>query len=70
MSGEGLRWGPLEDRRVLRLRPKAWAAVQSRPMWAPLQRGERRGGVCGIPLNYKRRTLPGEQGDDSWEFEF
>ena len=70
VSGGGLRWGPPEDERVLRFRSKAWAAIQPRPEWAPLQGGERRGSACGIPLNYKRRTLPSEQEDDSGEFKF
>jgi hypothetical protein len=62
VSGGRRRWAPLKDRPMLSFQQKAqvetrWEEGEG-PLPLPPMEGEGRGGVCGIPLSYKRRTLP------------
>ncbi len=68
VSDEGRRRVPLKKRLLLSFREKAQFEAQKKKGGVgfpspPLRIG--RGGTCGIPLSYKKRTLPTEKGDDA-----
>jgi hypothetical protein len=65
VSGEGRHWAPLKDKLWFSFQAKARVEFQSRWGGSPPEKRVGRGGACGIPLRYKRRTLPTEKEDDS-----
>jgi hypothetical protein len=66
VSGGRRRWTPLKDRPMLSFQQKArvetrWQGREGPPPLPPME-GESRDDTCGIPLSYKRRTLPTKRG--------
>ena len=66
VSGGGRRWTPPRGRQPPCFRLKAWIVTWPESGGPPYGGGVGRNGACGIPLDYKRRTLPIERSDDFW----